>query len=187
MIIADWGAKTLETRRKPMRARRLVAWITGFATALVFLPAGRASAQASSFPNHPIKIIIGPSPDIFSQIVAEHLQQTWGQPVVVERPGAGGKLAVTAVSTTTPDGHTLLFATPTYTLNTAMKVVSLDLLQGWRRVRKHRADLLRARRPRQRAGEIRDRARGLRQAESGQAKLRVGRKSAPCLISPANI
>jgi tripartite-type tricarboxylate transporter receptor subunit TctC len=113
-----------------MRANRFVAWITGFAAALALTPVDRAATQASNFPNHPIKIIIGPSPDIFSRIVAEHLQQTWGQPVVVEpRPGAGGKLAVTAVSTAAPDGHTLLFATPTYTLNTAMKVASYDLLK----------------------------------------------------------
>ena len=113
-----------------MRASRFVAWITGFAAALVLTPVDRSATQASNFPNHPIKIIIGPSPDIFSRIVAEHLQQTWGQPVVVEpRPGAGGKLAVTAVSTAAPDGHTLLFATPTYTLNTAMKVASYDLLK----------------------------------------------------------
>jgi Uncharacterized protein conserved in bacteria len=76
-----------------MRASRFVAWITGFAAALVLTPVDRAATQASNFPNHPIKIIIGPSPDIFSRIVAEHLQQTWGQPVVVEpRPGAGGSL-----------------------------------------------------------------------------------------------
>jgi tripartite-type tricarboxylate transporter receptor subunit TctC len=97
---------------------------------LAFSAADPAAAQAESFPNHPIRIIIGPSPDIFSRIIAEHLQETWGQPVAVEpRPGAGGKLAVTAVSTAVPDGHTLLFATPTYTLNTAMKVATYDLLQ----------------------------------------------------------
>ena len=110
------------------------------------LDAGRPPAtQAPNFPNHPIKISSGPSPDIFSRIVAEHLQQTWGQPVVVEpRPGAGGKLAVTAVSTAAPDGHTLLFATPTYTLNTAMKVRFLRSAEGVRAGRNHRADLLRA-------------------------------------------
>jgi Tripartite tricarboxylate transporter family receptor len=97
---------------------------------LAFSAADPAAAQAQSFPNHPIRIIIGPSPDIFSRIIAEHLQETCGQPVAVEpRPGAGGKLAVTAVSTAVPDGHTLLFATPTYTLNTAMKVATYDLLQ----------------------------------------------------------
>ena len=108
----------------------LVLWTVAFACALTALPGGLAAPQAQNFPNHPIKIIIGPSPDIFSRIIAEHLQQAWGQPVVVEpRPGAGGKLAVTAVSSAAPDGHTLLFATPTYTLNTAMKVASYDLLK----------------------------------------------------------
>jgi len=111
-----------------VQASCFVASIIAVAAALV--PSGRALAQAQGFPNHPIKIIVGPSPDIFSRIVAEHLQQTWGQPVVVEpRPGAGGKLAVAAVSTAAPDGHTLLFATPTYTLNTAMKVASYDLMK----------------------------------------------------------
>jgi tripartite-type tricarboxylate transporter receptor subunit TctC len=89
-----------------------------------------ALAQSPPYPNHPVKILIGPSPDIFARIVGEHLQQVWGQPVVVEpRPGAGGKLAVQAVSTAAPDGYTMLFATPTYTLNTAMKTASYDLLK----------------------------------------------------------
>jgi tripartite-type tricarboxylate transporter receptor subunit TctC len=111
-----------------VRASHFVASIIAVAAALA--PTDRAMAQAQGFPNHPIKIIVGPSPDIFSRIVAEHLQQTWGQPVVVEpRPGAGGKLAVTAVSTAAPDGHTLLFATPTYMLNTAMRVAAYDLMK----------------------------------------------------------
>src|SRR5262249_35637445 len=98
--------------------------------ALTSVSVSVASAQAPNFPNHTIKIIGGPSPDVFSRIVAEHLQQAWGQPVVVEpRPGAGGKLAATAVQTAAPDGHTILFATPTYTLNTVMKLASYDLVK----------------------------------------------------------
>ena len=32
--------------------------------------------------------------DVFARIIAEHLQEAWGQPVVVEpRPGGGGKIA----------------------------------------------------------------------------------------------
>ena len=100
------------------------------ALALTSVSVSVASAQAPNFPNHTIKIIVGPSPDVFSRIVAEHLQQAWGQPVVVEpRPGAGGKLAATAVQTAAPDGHTILFATPTYTLNTVMKLASYDLVK----------------------------------------------------------
>ncbi len=89
-----------------------------------------ACAQAMNFPNHPIRIVVGPSPDIFSRIIAEQLQETWGQPVVVEpRPGAGGKIAVATVASADPDGHTLLFASPTFTLNVAMKLATYDIMK----------------------------------------------------------
>jgi tripartite-type tricarboxylate transporter receptor subunit TctC len=89
-----------------------------------------APAKAQVYPTRPIRIIVGPSPDIFSRIIAEHLQQAFGQAVIVEpRPGAGGKLAASAVATAAADGYTLLFATPTYTLNTAMKLASYDLIK----------------------------------------------------------
>jgi tripartite-type tricarboxylate transporter receptor subunit TctC len=107
---------------------RGVVRIVGLFLALAAPSTGSAPAQAQNFPNRAIKIIVGPSPDVFSRIVAEHLQQTWGQPVVVEpRPGAGGKLAVNDVLNAPADGYTMLFATPTYTLNTAMKVATYDL------------------------------------------------------------
>jgi tripartite-type tricarboxylate transporter receptor subunit TctC len=112
--------------RAPQRIGRIVA--SGLLLTSLALPL--AWAQSQSFPSHPIKIIIGPSPDIFSRIVGERLQQSLGQPVVVEpRPGAGGKLAVQAVSTAPPDGYTMLFATPTYTLNTAMGTASYDIMK----------------------------------------------------------
>jgi tripartite-type tricarboxylate transporter receptor subunit TctC len=89
-------------------------------------------AQAQDFPNHPVKIIVGPSPDVFSRIVAEHLQEAWKQPVVVEsKPGGGGKLAVAAVTGARPDGHTLLFATPTFTLATAMRLATYDFVKDF--------------------------------------------------------
>jgi len=94
-----------------------------------------APACAQEFPSRPIKLIVGPSPDVFSRIIAEQLQQAWGQPVVVEpRPGGGGKLAASAVASAEPDGHTLLFATPTYTLNAAMKLASNDLVKDFEAV-----------------------------------------------------
>jgi tripartite-type tricarboxylate transporter receptor subunit TctC len=112
-----------------MRAMRAIRWLVGCALLLALrsVPVG---AQAQDYPTRAIRIIVGPSPDIFSRIIAEHLKEVWGQPVIVEpRPGAGGKLAATAVSTAAPDGYTLLFATPTYTLNTAMKLASYDLMK----------------------------------------------------------
>jgi tripartite-type tricarboxylate transporter receptor subunit TctC len=113
-------------RATTRRSDRAIYTILGLLAAYLFAD----PSCAQDFPSRPIKLIVGPSPDVFSRIIAEHLQQAWGQPVVVEpRPGAGGKLAVQAVSTAAPDGYTMLFATPTYTLNTAMKAASYDLLK----------------------------------------------------------
>jgi tripartite-type tricarboxylate transporter receptor subunit TctC len=89
-----------------------------------------AGAQAQNYPNRAVRIIIGPSPDVFARIVGQHLQDTWHHPVVVEpRTGAGGQIAASTVASAEPDGHTLLFATPSYTLNTAMKTANYDLLK----------------------------------------------------------
>jgi tripartite-type tricarboxylate transporter receptor subunit TctC len=131
-MVAARAHKTPRPGRKLLPVFRGEAWLLGAAwlvgVALTALTADGAAAQARDFPNHAIKIIVGPSPDVFSRIVAEHLKDVWGQPVVVEpRPGAGGKLAVNDVLAAPADGYTMLFATPTYTLNTAMKVATYDL------------------------------------------------------------
>ena len=111
---------------------RIALWTAGLVFALAVAASDTAAAQAQNFPNHTVRIIVGPSPDVFSRIIAERLQEVWGQPVIVERrAGAGGKLAATAVEQAAPDGHTMLFATPTYTLNTAMKFASYDLLKDF--------------------------------------------------------
>jgi tripartite-type tricarboxylate transporter receptor subunit TctC len=118
----------LQLRRASYRAPSL----TGFIIALTVLSTGTADAQAQDFPNRPIRIIVGPSPDVFSRIIAEDLKEAWGQPVVVEpRPGAGGKIAANDVLSAPADGYTMLFATPTYTLNTAMQVAPYDLLKDF--------------------------------------------------------
>jgi tripartite-type tricarboxylate transporter receptor subunit TctC len=117
------------------RTRRSALAVTTIIYTILAWPAVSTTASAQSFPTRPIKLIVGPSPDVFSRIIAEHLQQAWGQPVVVEpRPGGGGKLAASAVATAEPDGHTLLFATPTYTLASAMKLASHDLVKDFEAV-----------------------------------------------------
>jgi tripartite-type tricarboxylate transporter receptor subunit TctC len=57
-------------------------------------------------------IPIGPgsSMDITGRVVAQRLNETWGQPVVTEnRPGAGGNIGADAVAKSPPDGYTFLF------------------------------------------------------------------------------
>ena len=78
--------------------------------AMLALP-GLASAQG--FPSRPIKLIVpyapGGLPDTVARIVGQRLQESLGQPVVVEnRPGGNGGVAATALASAAPDGHTLL-------------------------------------------------------------------------------
>jgi tripartite-type tricarboxylate transporter receptor subunit TctC len=72
-------------------------------------------ARAQNFPNGPVKIVssVGPgaAPDIISRMVAEKLTQLWGQQVIVlNQPGGAGAVAIKAVSSVMPDGHTLYMA-----------------------------------------------------------------------------
>ena len=61
-----------------------------------------AGAQAQSdYPNKPVKIIVNSAPgsatDAATRLMAERLGMVWGQqPVVENRPGAGGSIAVRA-------------------------------------------------------------------------------------------
>jgi tripartite-type tricarboxylate transporter receptor subunit TctC len=71
-----------------------------------------ALAQSQNYPDKPIRIVVGfaagGAPDALARIVAERLQQRWGQPVVVEnRVGAQGNTAMAAVAKAPADGYTL--------------------------------------------------------------------------------
>ena len=86
-----------------------------------------AAVQAQDYPNRPIRLILGPSPEATPRLIAERLHRELGQPVVVEpRLGAGGEIAAKSVSSADPDGYTLLYASSNFTLATAMQLGSFD-------------------------------------------------------------
>ena len=88
---------------------------------IVILGAFGVPAHAQTFPTKPIRIIAGAAPgggvDTTSRIVAQHLQETLGQPGVVEnRAGGGGSLAGEGAVRAPADGHTLATLSISYAL-----------------------------------------------------------------------
>jgi tripartite-type tricarboxylate transporter receptor subunit TctC len=81
------------------------------AAASVFGP-GLAGAQ-TSYPNQSIRFIVpyapGGVPDVIARVVGQHIQEKWGQPVVIEnRPGGNGSLAAAALAAAPADGYTFM-------------------------------------------------------------------------------
>jgi tripartite-type tricarboxylate transporter receptor subunit TctC len=77
-----------------------------------------ALAHAQPFPSKPIKVVVpypvGGAVDVMTRLITSHMQQTLGQPVIVEnRPGANANIGPDVVSKAAPDGYTVL-ATATY-------------------------------------------------------------------------
>jgi tripartite-type tricarboxylate transporter receptor subunit TctC len=120
VIHASWlrrrpARPTFDQAENPMKLNptALRHWraILGVCLALV-VP---ATAIAQTYPEHPIRIIVGFAPggssDIVARIVAQKLSALVGQPVLVEnKPGAGGMLGADFVAKAPGDGYTLLLA-----------------------------------------------------------------------------
>src|SRR3954466_13782055 len=74
---------------------------------------GAVSAQ--TYPNRPVKVVVpwppGQATDIAARIIAAKLQESLGQPFVIDnKPGAGGAIGTEAVAKAPGDGYTLLAA-----------------------------------------------------------------------------
>jgi tripartite-type tricarboxylate transporter receptor subunit TctC len=93
-----------------MDRRRLASHL--FVALLVLLAAQTASAQ-SSYPNRPVKVLVGftpgTAPDLAARILADRFSDVLGQPFVVENvQGAGSNIATDRVAKAAADGYTLL-------------------------------------------------------------------------------
>lgn len=100
---------------------RRLSIFCGLAACLTSLNTFAADA-AASYPNRPIRYLVAFAPgginDIMARIVAERLNQSWGQAVIVDnRPGAGGNLAAGILARTNPDGYTFMNISTAHTIS----------------------------------------------------------------------
>ena len=114
------------------------AWmkrIIALVLALIALPALAQSDAA--FPARPIRLVVpfaaGGGNDLLARVISQRLQTAWGQPVLVDnKPGAGGNIGADFVAKSAPDGHTLLLATNTLTINPAIfATIPFDVRQDF--------------------------------------------------------
>ena len=90
--------------------RALHVGLTAFASLLA------TTAAAQTFPSKPIRIVAPFPPasvaDVLARPIAQKMNETWGQPVIVDnRTGASGNVGAEVVAKAPPDGYTLLLGT----------------------------------------------------------------------------
>lgn len=108
---------TRGTRRRPI--------LSGCLGALAFACGLPATALAQEWPTRPIRIVVpfapGGSADVFGRFLAQRLQESLGQSVVIDnRPGAGSVIGTDLVAKAAPDGYTLLLMSNTHTVNESL-------------------------------------------------------------------
>jgi tripartite-type tricarboxylate transporter receptor subunit TctC len=84
-----------------------------------------ADACAQQYPSRPIRLIVPYAPgggvDIVARALGQELTKRLGQQIVIEnKTGAGGNIGSDAAAKATPDGYTLLIASPANAVNPSL-------------------------------------------------------------------
>jgi succinate dehydrogenase cytochrome b556 subunit len=110
------GVRILMIEFLPWRdwLKNLGAASVGAALAFGLLFALSSGAHAQGWPQKPVKFIVpfppGGATDISARLVAQKLQEIWGQTIVIEnRGGAAGGIGAQEAARAAPDGYTLFF------------------------------------------------------------------------------
>lgn len=82
----------------------------------ILLTAVASGAAHAAFPEKPVHLVVplapGGTTDIISRLLGDKMQESLGQPVVIEnRGGAGGTIASNHVANSKADGYTILMGT----------------------------------------------------------------------------
>ena len=107
----------------------LLAWSAGFFS-------WSEAAAADAYPSKPVKIVVPYTPgggaDILARTLAAALSPKIGQPVIVEnRPGANTITGTEYVANAPPDGHTLLLAAASFSINPSFYKLPYDTTKGF--------------------------------------------------------
>jgi tripartite-type tricarboxylate transporter receptor subunit TctC len=102
-----------------MPARRTI--VRSIVAAALFSLAG-TNVHAETFPTKPVRILVpyaaGGAVDVLARTLGQSLSKNWGQqPVIENRPGAGGTIASQALTQSAPDGYTLILVASGHPLN----------------------------------------------------------------------
>ena len=116
-------------------------WVV--AVAIAFGVASACAQAQPSFPTKPIRFIVdfpaGGTSDLLARTIGQKLQESWGQPVVIEnRVGANGTIANDILAKAIPDGYTIgvisaslaanLNLYPSLPFNTLTDIVPITLI-----------------------------------------------------------
>lgn len=107
----------------PMKLTKTIGSALAFCAQLLL--SGACLAQASGYPDHPVKIIVpfapaGPT-DVSARLIAQKLSEQLKQQFFIENQGgAGGNLGMGNAAKAAPDGYTILFVSSSYVVNPSL-------------------------------------------------------------------
>jgi tripartite-type tricarboxylate transporter receptor subunit TctC len=99
--------------------------VLALATGLLMAFSAAQRCNAQDYPTHSVRIVVpfgagGPA-DVAARLIGNILQESFGQPFVVEnRTGAGGVIGTLEVAKSQADGYTLLMMSNTQTANESL-------------------------------------------------------------------
>jgi tripartite-type tricarboxylate transporter receptor subunit TctC len=101
------------------------------ALAFVAAASGVSCALAQTFPNKPVRMVVGfgtgGGTDTLARVLSRKLPEIWTQPLVVEnRPGADGSIATEIVAKSPADGYTLVMVSNAHTITPFQRKLAYD-------------------------------------------------------------
>ena len=93
--------------------------------------ASQEATKDGAYPDRSVRLLIafsaGGTLDVLGRLIAQKLQEMWGQGVVVEnRPGGAGNIGAQAASQAAPDGYTLHLGAQSLAVNVTLQPAKFD-------------------------------------------------------------